>query len=127
YVALAANTIRWQYDIASRVHQDLIAPRALVVHLYAPEADTLVGIALGSGRELWRHTGAAADAPFTRIRKLGHDGERGYLLGDRGLSAFDTATGAILWSNVAIAEGCGFAAAGDRLVVEDPSGGHRVL
>jgi len=94
------------------------------VQAYGAEVDALVAFALDSGREVWRMPGGA-DGAFSRVRRLWLDGERGYLLGDRGLAAFDTVTGALLWSGVAVATGCGVASAEDRLVVEDPGAGHR--
>lgn len=126
YLALEPGSfkIRWQADLKSRSYEQVVAPRTLVVQAYGAEVDALVAFALDSGREVWRMPGGA-DAAFLRVRRLWLDGERGYLLGDRGLAAFDTVTGALLWSGVAVATGCGVASAEDRLVVEDPGAGHR--
>jgi hypothetical protein len=117
--------IRWQADLKTRSYEQVIAPRTLVVQAYGETSDALVAYALDSGRELWRIAGGE-QAPFSRVRRLWSVGERGYLLGDRGLAAFDTVTGAVQWSGVTVATGCGVASTGDRLVVEDPSGHRRI-
>lgn len=128
YIAVEPGSfkIRWQVSLETRGYGELVAPRSLVVQAYGAVADTLIGHSLDSGRELWRIVGAA-DQPFLRIRKLWLDGERAYLLGDRGLAAVDTVTGAILWTGVSVAGDCGVAVATERIVVEDPAQGHRLL
>ena len=126
YVAIEPGTfkVRWQADLKTRSYEQFVAPRTLVVQAYGEASDALVAYALDSGRELWRIAGGDA-APFMRVRRLWNEGERGYLLGDHGLAAFDTVTGAVLWSGVAVAPGCGVASAGERIVIEDPTAGHR--
>lgn len=121
-----AFKIRWQVGLGSRAYEVAVAPRVLVIDAYGETVDTLVGYALDSGRELWRLAGGPTGT-FSRIRRLWVDGDRGYFLGDRGLSAFDTVSGAVVWTGVSVGQGCGVAGAADRLVVEDPAQGHRVL
>lgn len=126
FVAVEPGTfkVRWQANLKSRSYEQVVAPRTLVVQDYGSESDALVAYALDSGRELWRLAGGD-QAPFSRVRRLWSEGERGYVLGERGLAAFDTVTGAVLWSGVAVGTGCGVATAGERVVIEDPVAGHR--
>lgn len=116
--------IRWQADLKSRSYEHIVAPRTLIVQSYGENKDALVAFALDSGRELWRIEGGD-QGPFSRVRRIWHEGERGYLVGERGLAAFDTVTGAVLWSGVAVGSGCGVATQGERVVIEDPPAGHR--
>ena len=119
--------IRWQAALASHgtMYFNFVAPQTLVASFYASSSDLLIGLALGSGRELWRIRGDAT-APFSRIKQTWSDGERGYVIGDRGLFAFDLLTGATLWSTQPFDPSCGVASGEGVLVIEDITG-HRVL
>ncbi len=128
FVAVAPEgyTLKWQAaPVASgRSYLHFVAPRVLVAEFYGDAADVIVGVALVDGHELWRVAGGE-DAPFTRARDMWFDGERGYVLGDRGLSAFDPVTGQLRWSELAVGERCGVATGDGVLVIEDPGAGHR--
>lgn len=131
YIALDRSdaTIRWQLGLAPHgaSYQQFIAPSALVAEIYGDGVDAVLAFSLATGREVWRISGGP-DRPFTRIKHLWTDGARGYLHTDRGLSAFDPATGAIAWQDVAVDEGCGVATGDGALVVETADGrGHRRL
>ncbi len=119
--------IRWQAALAAEgtMYFHFVAPQTLVASFYASPSDLLVGLSLGSGRELWRIRGDLT-APFTRIKQTWTDGERGYLIGDRGLVAFDLVTGATSWSTAPFDASCGVASGDGVLVIEDIDG-HRVL
>lgn len=130
YIAFERATakLRWQIKLADigSSYDQFVAPQTLVANIYGSDKpDILIGYALASGREAWRLTGGDA-APFTRINHAWSDADRGYLLGDRGLLAFDTATGAVLWSGVTVDAGCGVSVDDGKLIVEDPAG-HRLL
>lgn len=120
--------IRWQAALGTMgvSYMQAIAPRTLVAHFYGDTADQLVGFALESGREAWRLRGGTG-APFTRVRRLWLEGERGLAIGDRGLLAFDATSGALLWSGVRVGEDCGAVSGEGLVVVEDVASGHRVL
>lgn len=121
-----SRKIRWQAALGAigNSYQQVVAPRTVVVEFFGDKEDQLVAFALDSGREVWRLRGGAG-AAFTRIEVMWPEGERVLALGDRGLFAFDSVTGAIVWSGVAVGEGCGFTTGEGTLVVEDPAG-HRV-
>lgn len=122
----ATYKLRWQLAAGPslRSYQQMIAPRTLVA-LYTGDSEQLVGYALDSGREVWR-VRAADDPRFKNLQRVWHDGERGYLIGEGGLTAFDTNTGAVLWAGVTLGQGCGAATTAGVLVAEDPAG-YRVL
>lgn len=125
----ATFKLRWQTALAANgtSYEQVITPRTLVAAFSGAGAsnDTLVGYTLDSGREVWRVHGAM-DVGFSKVQRLWSDGERGYVIGDRGLLAYDANTGAQLWVGVSLAQDCGVASAPNVLVVEDPDG-HRVL
>lgn len=122
----ATYKLRWQLAASAslRSYMQVVTPRVLVV-LYSGESDQAVGYALDSGREVWRVRGAD-DPNFRKVQRVWSDGERGYTIGERGLSAFDANTGATLWAGVTLGEGCGAASREGVLIVEDPAG-YRVL
>jgi hypothetical protein len=118
--------LRWQLaQEGATSYQQFVAPQVLVAEFYAAGGDALVGVGLGDGRELWRLVGGPA-GPFTRVRSIWTDGERGFLRGDRGVMAFDLTTGATLWPSVPVGESCGVAFGDGRIVIED-AGAHRIL
>ncbi|MBZ5712506.1 SUMF1/EgtB/PvdO family nonheme iron enzyme [Nannocystis pusilla] len=125
----ATYKIDWQIPFSNygSTYEQFVAPRTFVAEIYGQQADAIVGFGLEDGRELWRLTGGEQEK-FTRASKLWTDGERGYVLGDRGLLAFDPVTGVILWSGVPVADGCGVATGSGALIVEDLGGdGHHRL
>ncbi|WP_434416954.1 SUMF1/EgtB/PvdO family nonheme iron enzyme [Nannocystis pusilla] len=131
FVAVERGTskIRWQIPFANygSTYEQFVAPRTFVAEIYGQQVDAVVGFGLGDGRELWRLRGGEQE-PFTRASHLWTDGERGYVRGDRGLLAFDPTTGALLWSGVAVGEGCGVVTGDGALIVEEPGrDGHRRL
>lgn len=117
--------LRWQAALGTmgRTYKQVVTPRTFVA-LFNGDIDRLAAFALDSGREVWRVDGGPA-APFGHVKELWADGERGFLLGDRGLVAFDANTGATLWS-LTLAPECGLVAAPGLLVVEDPAA-YRVI
>ncbi|WAS97272.1 SUMF1/EgtB/PvdO family nonheme iron enzyme [Nannocystis punicea] len=128
-VERAGYKIRWQIAFANygSTYEQFVAPRTFVAEIYGQQADAIIGFGLADGRELWRIAGGE-QFKFTRASRLWTDGERGYVRGDRGLLAFDPTTGAILWSDVAVGEGCGVVARDGALVIEEPGPqGHRRL
>jgi outer membrane protein assembly factor BamB len=129
YIAFerATGKIRWQLALADlgTSYSQFVAPQTLVVNFYGDKEDTLIAFALASGREVWRLRGGEG-SPFTRIRDAWSDDDRAYLIGDRGLLAFDPATGAVVWSGVGVDEGCGVTDDEGKLIVEDPAG-HRLI
>ncbi|MCY0995145.1 SUMF1/EgtB/PvdO family nonheme iron enzyme [Nannocystis sp. ILAH1] len=131
FVAIERGTsrIRWQIPFANygSTYEQFVAPRTFVAEIYGQQVDAIVGFGLADGRELWRLRGGEQE-PFTRASHLWTDGERGYVRGDRGLLAFDPTTGALLWSGVAVGEGCGVVTGDGALIVEEPGrDGHRRL
>jgi outer membrane protein assembly factor BamB len=127
FVAVEPTTykVRWQSDLKTRSYDQQVAPRTLVAQSYGADVDILTAFALDSGREVWRTPGGP-DGPFTRIRRIWLEGERGYFTSDRGLTAFDPTTGAIAWT-APVRPGCGVATSPHHVVVEDPGPGHRAL
>jgi outer membrane protein assembly factor BamB len=61
------------------------------------------------------------NAPFSRIKHIWQDDDRGYLHGDRSLLAFDTTTGAILWTFVGVGEQCSIAGDESAILIEEPN------
>lgn len=130
YIAFerATGKLRWQLNLADlgTSYFQIVAPQTLVVDFYGDKEDTLIAFALASGREVWRLRGGEG-SPFTRLRDVWSDDDRAYVVGDRGLVAVDPATGAVVWSGVAVDEGCGVAEHDDgKLLIEDPAG-HRLI
>lgn len=121
-----SRKIRWQAALGTigNSYQQVVGPRTVVVQFFGDKEDQLVAFALDSGREVWRVRGGAG-AAFTRVEEMWPEGERVLALGDRGLFAFDSVTGAIAWSGVPVGEACGVGTGEGVLVVEDPAG-HRV-
>ena len=131
----ARTKIAWEKDLSTygSSYLDITGRQTFVVAIYGDKADSLVGFALGDGAEVWRIEGGDA-VELRRLGGLWADGERGYAHGDRGVMAFDLVSGAVIWSQVPLAEGCGVAYGDGQLVVEgesamralDPSSGEEV-
>ncbi len=121
--ATTTSELIWTSPGTLSSYAHAISPRMLIASLYELEEDRLIAWALADGREQWRRFGKGE---FRRIKKLWSDGERGYLLGDLGLLAFDPNTGATLWTSALGSSECGVASEGDVVVIEDIAG-HRLL
>ena len=111
--------IRWEVNLAvyGSSFIDLVGPQTLVAGIYGDEADQLIGFALDDGSKVWQLKGGQSDV-FHRLDAVWIEGERAYASGDRGVLSFDPATGAILWSGVALGRGCGLAHSPGWLILE---------
>lgn len=108
-------------DLPARSYIHVVGESMFVASHYGPDADHLLAWALHDGREQWSRVGSPTGS-FTRIKLLWADENNTYLLGDRGLLAFDPVTGASTWDITLASPDCGVATGEGFVVVENPDG-----
>jgi outer membrane protein assembly factor BamB len=83
----ASGRVMWRRERAADIDRTRVAGGLLLTA--SPQA--VVAVDVVTGLESWRKTGLSDTTPTA-------DAERYYLANDAGVSAFDTSTGAVLWS-----------------------------